>query len=151
MKKYIKYLIPSILIVILLVLILLVNDTKTINSSCYNSIDIQDIYSDINSFNGDVFSIVDKGMENLYLPVDFSSAEDYIVAANMENNEFFIILYKLSTNQLDSLQQFIDEVKKDSIDVKYTLITEKDYVIVTALRNSNSSFKGILNSYVYCK
>lgn len=151
MKKYIKYLIPSILIVILLVLILLVNTSESINSSCYNNINIQDIYSDINSFNKGVFSTVDKGMGNLYLPVDFSSAEDYIVAVNMENNEFFIILYKLSTSQLESLQRFINEVKKNSIDVKYTLIKEKDYVIVTALKNPNSSFKGILNSYVYCK
>lgn len=154
MKKYIKYLIPLTLIFILSILIFIVNiNNNNLKNNCYGKINIEDIFNDINSFNKDQFVIIENSEATNYLPIDYSKANKYIFGVNEQSNEFIVIIDKLDKIEYNLLSQYIDKLNEQigEYTLKYRLMKEKDYIIVTALKEENSSYLGILRSYVYCE
>lgn len=153
MKKYIKFIIPIVLIVILSICLIIVNITTEEELYCSDTVSFEDIFREIDLFSNSTFTQVSEGTETMYFPINFELSERYFVAANETNTEYFAIIKNLSDSELIFLEDFVENRKKEdeANSNKYKVVIIKDYVVAIISKNYSSAISGIANSYINCE
>ena len=152
MKKYLKYIIIVIILVVISLILVIIKTNKK-ETACFENINLEEIYNEINSSTSSSFEIVDESSVTMYLPLDYYLIDDYILAVNSnDEEEFFIIMKNLDQNQLNYLEELVNS-RKDLNKDKYkdTKINTYNKITYVAFSSENdATIEGIIRNFVYC-
>lgn len=144
MKKYIKFIIPIILIIILLISLWFVY--KKDKNYCYNEVKFEDILYEIDLATNNKFDYSDSQIISEYFLINYNKFNKYVVGRSKDEKEYFVIFKDLDDITINQIEE---KVKMKNTD-DYIINTINTYTYVIISKEYDRTIDGIIRSFIIC-
>lgn len=150
MKKNVKVLICTILLLCLIVCLSFIIILKNKQTTC-DDFELDDILYEINLATNNYFLSLEEGEDtSSYFPIPFNQNKKHISAFNLnDEDEYFLLIENISSDEKEKLKKFIENSINKEKNIKFEEYGKYTYIISTT--DYTSIIDGIIRSYIYCQ
>lgn len=144
MKKYIKFIIPIVLILTLLIALYFVY--KKNKDYCYNEVNLKDILYEIDLATNQKFDSSNLEVISEYFLIDYNKFDNFVIGISQNEQEYFAIFKDLDAETINQ----IEEKAKIKHNNNYIFNTINTYTYVIVSSEYDKTIDGIIRSFIIC-
>lgn len=153
MKKNIKFIIFTLLLVCLILCLLIIKFcVKEPETKNCNNFELETLVNEINLATNNKFAAPLDNDMSMYAPIVFSMETNYVFSHRDDDisRDYFIIAQNLGETEMFELENFVKTNNELYTDNQIKMETHGGYTYVIFSEEYDSIIEGIIRSYVYC-
>lgn len=132
-------------LIVLSIAIIIIDKTKEKKEDVDETFKLGDIYEEVNLASNQSFEEISKDKITMYLPVSFSSEEDFLYAVDVDNqNEYFFVAMNLSLEDQTKLKNF----RSNKAEKNFIFYADQKYTYLIKSSEYSDVIEGIIKSFI---